>query len=133
MRTLDGRLIHLFLYRTIVLALIAAALPAPAAGQQPSTLWFGERVDVELRDRSHVAGKIAAVFGSGLYVQQPTGELATVRYTDVRTIRDLDTGMTVAMPQPHYIGWVKTAEIGAAIVGVIMFIRITGCFGHCNY
>lgn len=137
-----GLLPSRFVHRTIVATLIAAALQATAAGQtpardQPGALTVGERVDVTLRDCSHVRGRISARLRNGIHIEQSRGQPTTVRYLDVLSILDLDTGTTVAIPvsamAPHDTRWVKPVLLVAAAVGFFYFTRITGCFGSCHY
>jgi hypothetical protein len=82
-------------------------------------------------------GKVAARLDNGMRIKQQGTRLATIRYLDVLEIRDLDTGRAAAIPVPttttHETRWVKPALIAAAVVGVMWFIRMTGCFGGCHY
>jgi hypothetical protein len=128
------------LQRTIAAALIAAALQATATGQQPgrgepTALSVGESVDIEFRNGSRVLGTVVASSPDRVYVEQSTGHTASIRWLDVRAIQDLDTGTAVAIPMRAKIThrYAKALLIGAAIVGSIFFIRITGCFGSCPY
>jgi hypothetical protein len=70
-------------------------------------------------------------------IKQQGARLATIRYLDVLEIRDLDTGRAVAIPVPttttHETRWVKPVLIATAAVGVMWFVRMTGCFGGCHY
>jgi hypothetical protein len=132
-----------FLHRTVAVALIATMLQAtawqqPLRGESRDALTLGECVDLKLRDGGHVSGRVAAKSNVGMYIEQSMGERVSIRYVDVLEIRDLDTGMSVAVPAPAAVAsdtrWVKRVVlIGAAAVGLIWFFRITGCLGRCNY
>ena len=119
-----------FFHRTIALALMSAVLPINAAAQERArteiALTVGERVNVELRSGSQVIGTVVVRSRNQVQIEGPGGKTRTIRYVDVREIRDVDTGATVAVPAPFVrdTRWVRPVVIAAVVaVGLGTFLR----------
>jgi len=103
-------------------------------GTQPK-LHVGERVEVVRLDDHHVVGTVLAIGPNRFSLARTIRDTEEILEADVKEIRDVDTGALVQMPTAGTVGpsLVKAGLIVAGVVGVIYLIRITGCFGHCNY
>jgi hypothetical protein len=107
-----------------------------AAGQTQSQgglrpLVVKERVDIERRDGQHVTGTVTKKATDRMSVGLATGSVEWILYRDVLSIRDLDTGVAVAIPkEPAPPTASATAVKALAILGAVLvtiyLLRIAG-------
>jgi len=126
--------------RAIASVLLAGIVQVAVAGQPrgEETTLVNRHIDVELRDGRHVTGVVATTRGHELCLALSAGGIEWVAYSEIVEIRDVETGLPVAMLTPRPAHSAKRRAITAAIVagvvgGAIWLYVVTGCFGSCHY
>lgn len=97
----------------------------------------GDRISIELTDRERLTGIVGSRLNDGFELQLPEGgALRFVKYGQVRTLLDPDTGEVLGYPRfsadPADRRWVGPVVIGLAAVGVLALVT-RGLFPLCLF